>query len=114
MTNFAKVNMFDVAFLLAEAVRAGKEQYDDTDVIVDRLLGKLKTEPLNTPAETRTGISDRDATLASLMSAAASGIRSTLFRVTNNRAEPLAPLEHARDVVRQALDLLTNRGKSDE
>ena len=113
MTEYVKVSTIDLAFALAEAVGAGRQVYDDADVIVDAILGKLPKQVLNTPAETRTGISDRDAELMSLMGAVSSGIRSALYRVTNNRPEPLAPLEHARTVVSKAMALLAGEVKSD-
>lgn len=114
MSNFVKISESELYDLARRAFTRGSTGFDTRDVAVEDLMSKVKTHPLNTPAEDRTGISDRDAHLASLMGAAASGIRSTLHRVTNDRPEPLAPLEHAREVVRQALDLLTTRGNSDD
>lgn len=107
MDKFVKISEEELRNLAERAFTRGSNGFDTRAVAVEDLLSEVKTQPLTTPAESRTGISDTDAELMALMGATSSGIRSTLYRVTNNRPEPLAPLEHARTTISKAMDLLS-------
>lgn len=114
MSNFVKISESELYDLARRAFTRGSTGFDTRDVAVEDLMSKVKTHPLNTPAEARTGLSDRDAELSKLLVAAAGGIRSTMYRVTNNRVDPMAPLEHSREVIGKALMLIAGEVNSDD